>query len=380
MNGTPQYTAKIARKISEFSAAEWESVYPPVLENYNFFKTLDESHFLQFSFFYLMVYDGKRPVGSAPCFTMEFALDMTVTGTFRTLLAPLKRIAPAFFCPKVLMCGLPMGQGRIGIAGDPEGVLDAVCAALEEISRQEKAAMIVFKDFDSSYDAALAPLARKGFFRIESLPSTDMEICFTSLEQYTKSLSPASREGLRRKLKKTDGKIVVEMTILGALDEKALAEVYPLYLQTYRKRDMGLELVPPEFFANVSRTMPQETKFFLWRVDGKLMAFAFCLAGNGDFIDYYLGFDYAVEDRYHPYFIRFRDLMKWCIGNGIRRYEMGVTGYEAKRRLGFRFIRLFFYMRYRNPLMNACAKILAPLFSPERFDPVFKAMKKQRCP
>jgi predicted N-acyltransferase len=151
-----------------------------------------------------------------------------------------------------------------------------------------------------------------------------------------------------------------------------LAEVHRLYLQTYKKQDIGLEKVPMVFFKNISRNMPKETKYFLWRIEAKLVAFAFCLISGDYFIDYYLGFDYSVAYQYRLYFVRFRDLIQWCLAHGIKTYEMGQTGYEAKRRLGFNFIRLYFYMKHRNPLLNPFFNLVSYFMKPENFDPVFK--------
>lgn len=75
-----------------------------------------------------------------------------------------------------------------------------------------------------------------------------------------------------------------------------------------------------------------DRNIWLWRKDGRLVAFVFGLL-SGEFLSaYYLGLDYAVAYDYHLYFIRFRDVMKWCIANGIKRWDVGVTGYEPKKR------------------------------------------------
>jgi predicted N-acyltransferase len=151
--------------------------------------------------------------------------------------------------------------------------------------------------------------------------------------------------------------------------------VYGLYMQTFNRQEIVLEKVPLDFFVHIAANMPDETKYFLWRIEGKIVAFAFCLASKGHFIDYYLGLDYSIAHQYSLYFIRFRDLMKWCIEHGIKEYEMGVTTYEPKRRLGFKFIRLYFYIKHRNKLINPFIRIVVYFIKPERFDPVFGAMQ-----
>ncbi|MCU0652523.1 MAG: GNAT family N-acetyltransferase, partial [Candidatus Omnitrophica bacterium] len=168
------------------------------------------------------------------------------------------------------------------------------------------------------------------------------------------------------------------LEIKEVLDEFELCQVYELYMQTYYKQGGGIEKLPVDFFRIVSLNMPRETKYFLWRAENKIVAFALCFVRKDEFIDYYLGFDYSQIKRYYLYFVRFRGLLKWCIEHKIKRYEMGVTSYESKRRLGFKFIRLYFYIKCRNPILNKLVPFLKIFFSPEHFDPVFKEMNLKK--
>jgi predicted N-acyltransferase len=270
-----------------------------------------------------------------------------------------------------------MGQGRIGIAQtqEPRVIIKAIYKGMEQIARQEQAGIIAFKDFDLSYRKVLDECLDNGFLRIDSLPSTDMDIHFTSFDEYLKMLSSVSRSGLKRKFLKIDGKVKIDLEITNKLEDSVLEEVYALYLQTYERQEMGLEKLTIDFFKNISKNMPHETKFFLWRIDNKIAAFAFCLVSGDYFIDYYLGFDYSVAHQYHLYFVRFRDLMNWCIENKIKKYEMGATGYEPKRRLGFNFIPLYIYVEHRNKLFNPIFKIFCRALQPSNFHSVFKESK-----
>ena len=363
---------KIVSKIEEIPIDDWSKVFPNTLENYYFFKTLDESSLSQFKFFYLLVYNKDIPIAATSCFIMNFPLDIAVSGKLKWFTSLLNKFFYSVLNPRILICGLPMGQGRIGIAGDPETVIKAVCKGMEQIADKEKVRIVAFKDFISDYRGILDKFLDTGFIRIDSLPSTDMDINFTSFDQYLKTLSSSSRNGLKRKFKEIDGKIEIDLEITGKLDEGALSEVYGLYLQTYEKQEMGLEKLTIDFFRFVPKNMPDETRFFLWRINNKLAAFAFCMVSGDYFIDYYLGFDYSVAFKYHLYFVRFRDLMNWCIEHKIRKYEMGTTAYEPKRRLGFNLIPLSIYVKHRNIFINPIFKIISRIVKPSNFQPVFK--------
>lgn len=367
---------RVTRKIEDIPRKDWDSVYPQSLEGYDFFKSLDESGFDQFSFYYIMAYDGDIAVGAAPCFSLRYSLDTSISGPMRKILNVIKKHSPDFLSVKALACGIPMGEGNIGTCGNAKNIVGAILKKMEDIARHEKAQIIAFKDFPRSYSNSLSFLTDNGFFKIESLPYAEMDITFRNFDDYLNKLSGASRYDLRRKFKKVDGAVKIDMEIVDHPDDSTLADIYGLYTQILDKHEMGFEVAPKDFFKNMAKNMPKETKFFLWRIEGRLVAFLFALTSRDIFIDYYLGLDYEFAHKYHLFFIKFRDVMKWCIENKIKRYEIGFSGYEPKRRLGFDFTPLTIYVKHRNRVMNKLFKILANFLKFENFDPDLKAVKR----
>ena len=367
---------RITRKIEDIPQEDWDRVFPAVLEGYNFFKSLDESKFEQFSFYYIMVYDGDLAVGAAPCFCMRYSLDTSINGRARHILNRLKRFTPNIFSVKALVCGMPMGKGYIGMAEQGKEVARAIFHRMEQIARHEKVSVIAFKDFSHDYADSFNFLLGEGFAKLDGLPYAEMDLAFGSFDEYLNILSGASRYDLRRKFKKVDGSVKIDMEIVDELDDEVLPDVYRLYTQMLDKHEMGFEIVPQDFFKAVPKNMPGQTKFFLWRIDNKLVAFLFCLISDGVMIDYYLGLDYAVAHKYHLFFIKHRDAMDWAIKNRIKRYEVGFSGYEPKRRLGFDFTPLHIYAKHRNPVINPMFKVLCRFLKFENFDPDLKMLKR----
>ncbi len=372
------FKTRIVRRIEDVSREEWDRVFPNVLESYNFFKTLDESSLAQFSFYYILVYSNKTLVGAAPCFLMNYSLDTSINGPLRRLSNAVRSVAPNIFSIKAFVCGMPLGQGRIGMPREYSGVLGAILRRMEQVARKERAPIIAFKDFDHSYTNLLDPLQKNGFVKVEILPTTEINVWFSDFEEYLNTLSAASRYDLRRKFKKADRLAGIKMEVVNSLDEATLADVYRMYLEIVKRHDMTFELLPIDFFRNVSKNMPEQAKFFLWRIDKKLIAFLFCLVSDEMLIDYYVGLDYTIALKYHLYFIKFRDVMNWCINNKIKRYEMGITGYEPKRRLGFDFIPLYLYAKVRNRIFHPVLKIICHILRFENFDPALRKGKEAR--
>jgi predicted N-acyltransferase len=376
--GNMKLRAKVITDITRISSEEWSRVYPEVLESYSFFKTLQESGLEQFEWHYILVYDAGELVGIAPCFLMHYPLDTTVQGPIKSVFLKIKERHPHFLELRALVCGLPMSQGRIGAAKNPQAVLRAICEAMESLAASRKISVLGFKDFGTKECEWLDALQDEGYYKFESMPSTEMAVPFRSFDEYVKTLGRASRDGLKRKLKKIDQAAPLSMEVRDRLSEDELDQVHALYTQTLlRHGEMSFEIMTKDFFRLVSDHMPAQSRYFLWRLDGRIVAFAFCFVSAERMIDYYLGFDYALAYDLHLYFTRFRDLMKWCILNEIPVYEMGNTGYEAKRRLGFEYIRLFVYAKHRNKAINPLFHFLCRCLRPENFDKTFKHIREK---
>lgn len=376
--GSMNLRVEIITDITQISFEAWSRVYPRVFESYFFLKTLQESGLEQFEWHYILIYDAQELVGAAPCFLMHYPLDTTVQGPIKSIFLKIKEKFPHFLELKALVCGLPMGQGRIGAIKNPGAVIRAICEAMESLAASRKVSVLGFKDFGLRECEWLDALQDDGYYKFESMPSTEMTVPYRSFDEYVKTLNRASREGLKRKLKKIDQAAPLLMEIRDRLSGDELDQVHALYTQTLLKHgEMSFEIMTKDFFRLISDHMPDETRYFLWRLDGRVVAFAFCFVSAERMIDYYLGFDYSLAYDLHLYFIRFRDLMKWCILNKIPVYEMGNTGYEAKRRLGFKYIRLFVYAKHRNKAVNPFFHLLCRCLRPENFDATFKNIRER---
>lgn len=368
----------VVKKITDIPADDWNKVYPDVLESYDFYKTLDECGLDRFSLFYMMVYDHKIPVAATACFIMDYPLDTSINGPLRRATNSIKKMFPNIFSIKAVVCGMPMSQGKIGINGDSGKIMKVILRRMEQIAKKKKAPIIGFKDFDKAHTKILDPLRKIGFARFDSLPTTMLDVKYKDFEEYLMTLSSASRYDLRRKFKKVDGHVNFDFKIVDAIDDGELREVYKLYLDIVAKHDMNFELLPIEFFRNISVNMPGQTKYFLWRLNGKLVMFLFGIASKNIFIDYYVGFDYSITNQYHLYFVKFRETLNWCIKHGIKHYEMGITGYEPKRRLGFDFVPLYIYAKLRNRALRPAFAFLCQFLKFENFDPALKKGRQQR--
>ena len=372
------YTTRVVRNAASVSAKDWQRVFSNVLEGYGLFKTLDECRIEQFSFYYILVYHKKTLSGIAPCFMVNYSLDTSISGPFRRVSNRIKRYRPNLFSLKALVCGLPIGEGRIGIAGDADKIMKAIVRKMEQLGRKKRASVIAFKDFGRYYTPLLDSFRRRGFAKFESLPMTELAVRFPDFDEYLKTLSQKSRYDLRRKFKKVDGHIKIDHEVITQPDEKTYQEIYRLYREVVDKHEMGFEVLPIDFFKDLPKNMPDNVKYFLWRINDKLVAFSLCLVSDDLLIGYYIGLDYSVAYDHHLYFVKFRDILNWCIRHNIKKYELGYTGYEVKRRLRFDLIPVYLYVKLRNRLLRPVFNLICQFLKFENFDPDLKRMRQER--
>ena len=151
----------------------------------------------------MVVYDGEEAVAATACFLMSYPLETMLGAPLKKIAAQIRKFFPGAFCLKALICGLPMDQGQIGVRPcRAKEAVDQILRSMDKIARENKAGFLAFKDFGLAYTDILDPIQKLGFYKFASFPSTEIKISFECFEDYVKILSRASRDSLKRKLKK----------------------------------------------------------------------------------------------------------------------------------------------------------------------------------
>lgn len=367
---------KISRSITEIGQKDWESVYPRIPENYGYLKATSETLRGQFNFYFVSVYDGENIIFAAPIFVCDYPIDTTLDGPLKKAVGLMRRIAPGLFTFRAVICGCPTCEGRIG-AKEGFGWKDALAILVREMDKiavTERASVLGFKEFSEKYNEPLAGLKTLRFHKFSAFPSVEMNLKFGSFDEYMHSLSKKTQIDLRRKFKKTDGSVEIDMEVRPYLGD-LLDEAYSLYRANLNKAEMRFEEITKDFFKRIPEEMPGEARYFVWRIDGKLAAFSQTLVSGKLMIAEYIGFDYNVAYKYSLYFIVIRDQLSWCIKNGITKYESGALNYDPKKRLDFSFVPQYIYARHRNGAVNRILSWITYMLEPQRHDPILKSMK-----
>jgi len=135
---------------------------------------------------------------------------------------------------------------------------------------------------------------------------------------------------------------------------------------------MKFERLTKQYLSALGQRMPDRVRFFIWRQDGKAIAFSVALVHDGIIYDDYLGLDYAVALDLHLYFSTFRDILGWALAQGLKRYRSSPLNYQPKLHLGCSLFPLDLYVRHTNPFLNKIFRPILKLLEPTRHDPTLK--------
>jgi hypothetical protein len=200
-----------------------------------------------------------------------------------------------------------------------------------------------------------------------------LDIDYASFEEYmTRALSGGARRKLRLKLRAGDQAAQpIEMSVVDDI-APMVDEVYPLYLQTFNRSSLHFEKLTKEYFCALGQRMGDKNRFFVWRQNGKVVAFGSCLL-QGDMIHAeYIGLDYTVALELHLYHYTFRDLISWGIANGYKRFHSSALNYDPKLHLQYRLDPIDLYVRHTSTVFNAVFRRILPWLEPTRYEKTLK--------
>ncbi len=340
-----------------------------------YYEIVHESLKDQFSHYYLLLKDaGGATRAIQPFLIVSQDLATGTPAAIRKLLAGIRRHFPGFLKLRMLMVGCSAGEGDIVLeqqSGEIAWTIEALKESLTPVARRLKAMLIVFKDFPKSYRPSLDRLRPFGFTRVPSMPATRLSLDFPDFEAYLKTrVGYTMRKNLRRKFRKTEG-AAIECEVITDLSPY-IDEIYPLYQQTFGRSELKFEELTKLYLCELGRRMDDRARFFLWRKEGRIIAFASTIVHQGVLRDNYIGLDYAVALEYHLYFVTWRDTIIWALKNGIHTYHSAPLNYDPKYHFRMELEPLDLYVRAPNGLFNAIFKHLLPLLEPTRYDPVIR--------
>ena len=365
-------TVHIASRDDIARLPRWTRAFAGERKDARFYELVEDTLREGFDYGYFVVTNGGEVCAIQPYFILDQDLLAGTNGYANAAIAGLRRVWPRFMRARTLMVGCSAGEGHLdGSELLHDGVAALLADSLPRLARELDCVMIVLKEFPAKYRHALQCFETAGFARLPSMPMTKLAIEFKSFDEYvSKKLSPRTRETLRRKLRvaaRATPAITLSVTddVTGVIDE-----IYPLYLKTLERSALQFEKLTKEFLCELGRRMPDKTRFFIWRQDGRAIGFALCMINGKDLYHEYIGFDYSVALKLHLYYRVFHDIIEWAIANGYREFHSGSLNYDPKWHLRQLLDPLDLYVRHTSAPINAVLKRVLPVLEPTHADPI----------
>lgn len=364
---TSHGTARVVASASEIPAEIRARAFEGHAKNFNYIDISARTLAGQFDHRYIVLQNRSTgKAGVQPVFFVhQDILDGLPRGLHSALTWP-RKFLPGWLRLRMLMVGCSAGDGALDC--NEAWFVEALCEALKIYAKKTKTAAILFKDFPAVYRDALAPLERHGYRRVPSMPACKLDFDFANFEAYMKDRLGRK---LRYKYIKLNKQPRIPWEVLTDVTPIA-AELYELYRQTHERSKMRFERLTPEFFALVGREMPEVARYFIWRVDGKIAAFALCLVHQGTMYHLNIGFDYSVSFDLQLYYVTIRDLFQWALDQGLKHYVTGQLNYDPKLHLKMTLDPLDLHARHTSPLVNPLFKLALGFLQPVRHDPIIK--------
>ncbi len=370
----PNGLAKIVSRAELQNSDAWLRAFQDKCKDHRYYEIVEETLEGDFEHHYFVLEDCSGNVRAVqPVFFVRQNLVEGVPGKIRSVFDLVRKKFPRFLTMRVLMVGCAVGTGDLGASDekDEAWVAEALHATLRTYARQNKASLVVLKDFPAKYRLALESLRTNGYARIPSMPMTGLALRYHDWDEYLSTLSKATRKDLRRKFRKAERAPKIDMEIVSDITPY-VDEIYPLYLQVHERSPLKFETLTENYFAAIGQRIPERARFFIWRQNGKIVAFSFCLVCDDTIYDECIGLDYSVALDLHLYFYTLRDIISWSLQQRLKYYYSNPLNYGPKLHLRCELVPLDLYVMHTSALLNPIFRRMIKYLGPTRHDPILR--------
>ncbi len=369
------YEAVVWRSVDEIDLAAWDALRDPhdVFMDVRLLRAVEVSMARDASFKYILFRDAAGAPAASAC-VCTYAVDGTVLveeGIAKRIACGLKKLSPRLLEYKIVFLGLPFSGGqshlRFAEKTDRGAIMRRLDGMLRTIAREDGAKCIVLKEF-KEHELPGVDIARElGYLQADSLPMNQLELTQGTYDAWLASLHNKKRYEVRKSMKKLSEGGVRWITTSDPDEVERLItdHVHRLYLAVVGRSDTKLELLPPAFFHQMVRQLPNNCEICLAMKDDTVLAFGLCLYNEQEYHPLFLGIDYERNRDYDLYF----NVMYRSLEDAHRhRTSLVVLGQNADEckttKLGSSQTRRYFFIKgvgvVREHLLRLLSKQLFP--------------------
>jgi hypothetical protein len=281
----------------------WARVFAGERKDHRYYELVEDTLRQGFEFQYFVLKDQRGDARAVqPVFLLEQDIFAGAGPRLRKLTGFIRRLFPNLMRMRTLMVGCVAGEGHLdGDDSSQPANARLLASAVMAHARDLKASLIVLKEFPAKYRAPLACFLEYGFARVPSFPMTRLDINYSSFEEYMKqALNNVTRHKLRRNFRAAEKAPPIEMSVV--VDASPIVnDIYRLYLAVYERSGLHFEKLTKEYLCGIGQLMPDKVRFFLWRQEGRIVAFSLCMLDGDAISAEYIGLNYAIALDLHLY-------------------------------------------------------------------------------
>src|ERR1700747_3333558 len=321
--------------------------------------------------YFVLVNSRREQVSIQTLFVIRQDLPPGLPKTMRNTVTRLRRRWRSLFFMRMLMVGSPAEESLLD--REEPWAIEALGGALERYAQEARIGLVVVKDFPAEYRELLKVFTNRNYQRVPGLPGVKLELDFSCFEEFmTKKLSKVYRKNLRRKFKELAAMPAVSFEVHNGCTPKQVDEIFPLYWEVYQRAKLSFEVLNREYLIRLGQSMPDRIRLFLWRQEGRLVAFNISIVQDGVIDDLYVGFDYEAASKLNLYFLTWRDVIEWSVQNGIKTYRSGPHNYDPKLHLKLSLVPRDLYARHLSPILNRPLLLAMKWLGPTPYEPILK--------
>jgi hypothetical protein len=384
-----RYTYELFDSIASVNLDDWSAVCAGVgssaFMDPRFIRTVETTMADVASFWHVIFYDQQGvPVACASLTVFRVDLAIIAGGRTKQIVQRFRRLVPSLMHVNMLFCGLPVSVGQNSLAvtsaADAGEVVRMLDTLMLTLSADRKIHLLLFKEFRADQCAYLDTLLALGYHRGESPVMQHFYPRFPDFDEYLGALKSHYRYDVTRSRRKLDraGYEVSWLTNPESIVRLYTREVHRLYEAVVERAENKLEILPPEFFLELSRQFQDQVRLTVISKDNRVAAFNWALATPSTYHFLFCGIDYALNEDADLYFnVMYADLDQALRAN-VGDIQVGQTSDMFKARLGCTQQPLFVYAKGTGTvvshLIQAGFRVLLP---PRPQVPTYSIFKTQ---
>ncbi len=357
---------KIFNSIHEVPKDHWNQLLNghSCTYSYEFWEVVEQSGLNDFRYQHALIYNtAGTAVASTSFYTITTDIAIFAPGGLRSVLAKIRRLFPNFLKFRMLECGTPITINKPFVAVD-DGASGEIIAALHDrllkIAKKDGCFIIIFRDLESESNVLQPLFERLGYHIVDSLPTTYMEVAWSTPDAYLAALKSYYRSKLLKHLRINQAQ-GIRHELRDSFDD--LAEVLCEQWQVVHRNacEYQREILTPAFYKAFSSKLGSHSKVLLFYRKTELVGHALLLMDGTMLRWLYFGRSEASNDSLYIYVGH--QVVETAILLGAQRIELGLTTYSVKKDLGAYMSSIKLALRSPWGLINPFIGIVYPLLN-----------------